>query len=38
LTPIDNSGLVAQMRPALVRYFKRKSGSAIEAEDLLGHK
>jgi RNA polymerase sigma factor (sigma-70 family) len=30
----DNLGLVAQMRPALVKYFKRKSGSAVEAEDL----
>ena len=30
----DNPGLVAQMRPALVRFFKRKTGSAVEAEDL----
>jgi RNA polymerase sigma-70 factor (ECF subfamily) len=30
----DNRGLVAQMRPALVRYFKRKTGSPVEAEDL----
>jgi RNA polymerase sigma-70 factor (ECF subfamily) len=30
----DNPGLVAQMRPALVRYFKRKTGNAVEAEDL----
>lgn len=33
-TAPDNPGLVAQMRPALVKYFKRKSGSAVEAEDL----
>jgi RNA polymerase sigma factor (sigma-70 family) len=33
-SPFDNPGLVAQMRPALVKYFKRKSGSAVEAEDL----
>lgn len=26
--------LAAEMRPALIRYFKRKSGSAVEAEDL----
>src|SRR5882757_8515658 len=32
--PSDNPGLAAQMRPALVKYFKRKSGSAVEAEDL----
>ena len=32
--PLDNPSFVAQMRPALVRYFKRKSGSAVEAEDL----
>ena len=30
----DPTGLVAQMRPALVKYFKRKTGSAVEAEDL----
>jgi RNA polymerase sigma factor (sigma-70 family) len=30
----DNPGFAAQMRPALVKYFKRKSGSAVEAEDL----
>jgi RNA polymerase sigma-70 factor (ECF subfamily) len=30
----DNPGLVVQMRPALVRYFKRKTGSVVEAEDL----
>src|SRR5258706_10043238 len=33
-SPPDNPGLVAQMRPALVRFFKRKTGSAVEAEDL----
>jgi RNA polymerase sigma factor (sigma-70 family) len=32
--PPDNLSLVAQMRPALIKYFKRKSGSAVEAEDL----
>ena len=32
--PSDSPSLVAQMRPALVKYFKRKSGSAAEAEDL----
>ena len=32
--PPDNPGIVAQMRPALVRYFKRKTGNAVEAEDL----
>lgn len=30
----ENSSLVAQMRPALVKYFKRKTGSSVEAEDL----
>lgn len=30
----DGASLAAQMRPALVKYFKRKSGSAVEAEDL----
>jgi RNA polymerase sigma factor (sigma-70 family) len=30
----DGPSLAAQMRPALVKYFKRKSGSAVEAEDL----
>lgn len=30
----DNPSLAAQMRPALVKYFKRKTGSAVEAEDL----
>lgn len=32
--PSDNPAFAAQMRPALVKYFKRKSGSAVEAEDL----
>lgn len=32
--PSDNPGLVAQMRPALLKYFRRKSGNAVEAEDL----
>src|SRR5262245_37205657 len=31
---LDDQHLVAQMRPALVKYFKRKTGSAVEAEDL----
>lgn len=31
---LDSASFVAQMRPALVRYFKRKSGSVAEAEDL----
>jgi len=31
---IDNPDLAAQMRPALVRYFQRKTGNAAEAEDL----
>lgn len=30
----DNPSLAAQMRPALVKYFKRKTGSSVEAEDL----
>jgi len=29
-----NADIVAQMRPALVKYFRRKCGSAEEAEDL----
>lgn len=32
--PPESFNLVAQMRPALIKYFKRKSGSAVEAEDL----
>ncbi|MGC4028578.1 MAG: RNA polymerase sigma factor [Steroidobacteraceae bacterium] len=31
---IENRDLVAQMRPALVKYFRRKTGSPAEAEDL----
>src|SRR5690349_4026920 len=30
----DNVTLAAQMRPALVKYFKRKTGNTAEAEDL----
>lgn len=30
----DNPALAADMRPALVQYFKRKTGSITEAEDL----
>lgn len=34
-TPLpDSPNFAAQMRPALVKYFKRKTGSAVEAEDL----
>lgn len=32
--PSANALLAAEMRPALVRYFKRKCGTAEEAEDL----
>lgn len=32
--PADGTELLAQMRPALFRYFLRKTGSAAEAEDL----
>jgi RNA polymerase sigma factor (sigma-70 family) len=32
--PLDNAGFVSGMRPALVKYFKRKTGNAVEAEDL----
>lgn len=32
--PAQGTGFVAQMRPALVKYFRRKTGSAEEAEDL----
>ncbi len=31
---VDSPQLVAQMRPALVNFFRRKTGSAAEAEDL----
>jgi RNA polymerase sigma factor (sigma-70 family) len=30
----DRNALIAQMRPALVKYFKRKCGNTAEAEDL----
>jgi len=30
----DNPSLAAQMRPALIKYFRRKTGSVTEAEDL----
>jgi RNA polymerase sigma factor (sigma-70 family) len=30
----ENRAFVADMRPALVQYFKRKTGSSVEAEDL----
>jgi RNA polymerase sigma factor (sigma-70 family) len=32
--PLDNAGVVSEMRPALVKYFKRKTGNLAEAEDL----
>ena len=33
--PVPDSGtFLSQMRPALLRYFRRKTGSAVEAEDL----
>jgi RNA polymerase sigma factor (sigma-70 family) len=32
--PLDNASVVAEMRPALVKYFKRKTGNPTEAEDL----
>jgi RNA polymerase sigma factor (sigma-70 family) len=32
--PLDSAGLVSEMRPALVKYFKRKTGNPVEAEDL----
>jgi RNA polymerase sigma factor (sigma-70 family) len=31
---VDNPLLAAEMRPALVKYFQRKTGDATEAEDL----
>jgi RNA polymerase sigma factor (sigma-70 family) len=31
---LDNPSFVSQMRPALVKYFKRKTGNPVEAEDL----
>jgi RNA polymerase sigma-70 factor (ECF subfamily) len=32
--PLDNASFVSEMRPALVQYFKRKTGNPAEAEDL----
>src|SRR5262245_19166500 len=32
--PPEGSSLVAQMRPVLVKYFRRRTGNAVEAEDL----
>jgi RNA polymerase sigma factor (sigma-70 family) len=32
--PVDNASVVSEMRPALVKYFKRKTGNPMEAEDL----
>jgi RNA polymerase sigma factor (sigma-70 family) len=32
--PVDNASVVSEMRPALVKYFKRKTGNPVEAEDL----
>ena len=32
--PTDNASFVSEMRPALVKYFKRKTGNPAEAEDL----
>jgi RNA polymerase sigma factor (sigma-70 family) len=32
--PEDNATFVSEMRPALVKYFKRKTGNPVEAEDL----
>jgi RNA polymerase sigma factor (sigma-70 family) len=32
--PLDNASYVSEMRPALVKYFKRKTGNPVEAEDL----
>jgi RNA polymerase sigma factor (sigma-70 family) len=32
--PLSNTLIVAQMRPALVKYFRRRCGSMEEAEDL----
>jgi RNA polymerase sigma factor (sigma-70 family) len=33
-TLLDGTSLATQLRPALVRYFKRKTGNVAEAEDL----
>ena len=32
--PPDHASVVSEMRPALVKYFKRKTGNPVEAEDL----
>jgi RNA polymerase sigma factor (sigma-70 family) len=32
--PEDNATFVSEMRPALVKYFRRKTGNPVEAEDL----
>jgi RNA polymerase sigma factor (sigma-70 family) len=32
--PSDNASFVSEMRPALVKYFRRKTGNPVEAEDL----
>jgi RNA polymerase sigma-70 factor (ECF subfamily) len=32
--PADNTDIVSDMRPALLKYFKRKTGNQVEAEDL----
>ena len=32
--PPDSASVVSEMRPALVKYFKRKTGNPVEAEDL----
>jgi RNA polymerase sigma-70 factor (ECF subfamily) len=32
--PLDNASFVSEMRPALVKYFRRKTGNPVEAEDL----
>jgi RNA polymerase sigma factor (sigma-70 family) len=32
--PIDSAAMVSELRPALVRFFRRRCGNAIEAEDL----
>jgi len=33
-SPSDNASFVSEMRPALVKYFKRKTSNLVEAEDL----
>jgi len=32
--PVDSASVVSEMRPALVKYFRRKTGNPVEAEDL----